>query len=198
MIYHRPIPDGSQIQNGKIMRTRVGDMFKYHVVLTVKRPVSKPLPVPHNVAIGIDIGFRHTGDTIQVASITSTDPEKPPSQILIPVKVMRGMERVIELQSILDDAASDLGKITKPILKQKPLSEECPRYSLWRAAAKYPNNVTLSFETAYKVARWLDVDPEYIPAEAAKLFRNWWFAYSRRYRELHNLKAKQLLHRKHF
>jgi len=197
LIYHRPIPEGSQIQNGKIMRTRVGDKFRYHVVLTVKQPKSTPLLVPDNVAIGVDIGFRRTNDSIQIATIASSDPKQPAKNILAPEKMIKGMERVIELQSILDDAASDLGKITKPILNDNPLSEDHKRYGLWRGMAKYPPNVTLSFETAYKVARWLQKEPDYIPEKAATAVLEWWAAYSRRYRELHNLRTKQLLHRKH-
>jgi len=198
LIYHRPIPDGSKIQNGKIMRTRIGDRFKYHLVLTIKQPKSEPLIVPKDVALGIDIGFRRIKDSIQVASITSSDPSLPSQNVMAPNKMIAGMERVIELQSILDDAASELGKLTKPILNDNPQLEDHKRFGLWKAMARYPNNVTLSFETAYKVARWLQSEADFIPPKAAKLVLEWWSAYSRRYRELHNLRAKQLLHRKHF
>lgn len=197
LIYHRPIPEGSQIQNGKIMRTRAGDKFRYHVVLTVKQPKTTPLLVSENVAIGLDIGFRRTNDSIQIATIASSDPKQPAENILAPQKMIKGMERVIDLQSILDDAASDLGKITKPILNDNPLSEDHNRYRLWRSMARYPTNATLSFETAYKVARWLQKEPDYIPEKAANAVLEWWAAHSRRYRELHNLRTKQLLHRKH-
>ena len=43
LIYHRPIPEGSQIQDGKIIRSRVGDKFSYHLALTVKQPVVEPI-----------------------------------------------------------------------------------------------------------------------------------------------------------
>lgn len=199
MIYHRPIPENSQIQNGKIMRIRIGDRFKYHLVLTVKQPLSKPLSVPKDQAIGIDIGFRRVVNSIQVATVTSSNPNLPPQEILAPTKMIRGMERVIDLQSDLSDSAADLGTKIKPILKDNPLAEDHPKYRLWKAAALFPANVTLSFETAYKLARWLiDHDPSLIPATASKPVLDWWSAYSRRYREMHNLRAKQLLHRKHF
>ena len=198
LIYHRPIPEGSQIQNGKIMRTRVGDKFKYHVVLTVKQPKKEVLTVPKNVAIGIDIGFRRIKDSIQVATIIFSDDTKPPQKIMAPKKMIDGMKHVHELQRILDDAATDLGKVIKPILNDHSILKDHPKYRLWKALAKYPNNVTLSFETAYKVGRYLDIEPDFIPSNAAKAVLNWWSGYSRRYRELHNLRAKQLLHRKHF
>ena len=198
LIYHRPIPEGSQIQNGKIMRTRVGDKFKYHVVLAVKQPKTKPLSVPKNTAIGIDIGFRRTKDSVQVATITFSDGKKPPLEILAPPKMITGMEHVLDLQSILDDAATDLGKVIKPIFNDNPLNEDHPKHRLWRSLARYPNNVTLAFETAYKAARWLKIEPDFVPEKASKHILDWWSAYSRRYRELHNLRAKQLLNRKHF
>lgn len=199
MIYHRPIPENSQIQNGKIMRIRIGDRFKYHLVLTIKQPLSKPVSVPKDQAIGIDIGFRRIGNSIQVATVTSSNPNSPPQEIPAPTKMIKGMERVIDLQSDLSDSAADLGAKIKPILKDNPLAEDHPKYKLWKAAALFSANVTLSFETAYKLARWLiDHDPNLIPATASKPVLDWWSAYSRRYREMHNLRAKQLLHRKHF
>lgn len=198
LIYHRDIPDGGQIQNGKIMRTRVGDNFKYHVVLTVKQPKTKPLSIPKNTAIGIDIGFRRVKDSIQVATIVFSDGKQEPLEIVAPKKMIAGMEHVLELQSILDDAASDLGKRIKTILNDAPLNEDHKKFGLWKALAKYPNNVTLSFETAYKAARHLQFEPGFIPEKAATEVLGWWSNYSRRYRELHNLRAKQLLNRKHF
>jgi len=180
------------------MRTRVGDKFKYHVVLAVKQPKTKPLSVPKNTAIGIDIGFRRTKDSVQVATLTFSDGKKPPLEILAPQKMITGMEHVLDLQSILDDAATDLGKVIKPILNDNPLNEDHPKHRLWRSLARYPNNVTLAFETAYKAARWLKIEPDFVPEKASKLILDCWSAYSRRYRELHNLRAKQLLNRKHF
>ena len=112
--------------------------------------------------------------------------------------MIAGIEHVHALQGELDEAASDLGKVIKPILKDNPPLEDHSKYRLWKAAARYPNNVTLSFETAYKVARYLKHEPDFIPAKATKAVRDWWAVYSRRYRELHILRAKQLLHRKHF
>ena len=37
-IYHRPLPPDCQIQNGKTLRARSSDRFKYHLVPTVKVP----------------------------------------------------------------------------------------------------------------------------------------------------------------
>lgn len=200
LTYHRPIPENSKIQNGKIMRIRVGDKFKYHLVLTVKQPLSQPVSIPKNIAIGIDINFRRkqNGNDIRVAMIASSNHDQPSKKILLPIKMIKGMEHITELRSILDDAAAKLGKVIKPVLNDNPIAQDHPEYRLWRAAARFPKNVTLAFETAYKLARWLKHDPDFIPAEASEPVLSWWVTYSRKYRELHNVRAKQLLHRKHF
>ena len=155
-------------------------------------------PFPKNQAVGIEIGFRQLGQSIQVATIASSDHTEQPQAIIAPSKILRAIEHVYDLQSELDEAAALLGKRIKPILNTAPLSEAHPKYRLWKRAAKLPNNVTLSYETAYKLARWLKHEPEALPAEAAGAVSNCRFGFSRRYRELHNLRAKQLLNRKHF
>jgi transposase len=198
LIYHRPIPEGSQIQNGKITRTRIGDRFKYHVVLTVKQPKRKPQDVPQDSAIGIDIGFRRAEDNIQVAAINFSASSEPPQPVFLPKKMVAGMQHVIELQALLFQTATELGKITKPILLKKPLPETHKKYHLWKSLTQYPDSGTLSYETVYKTARCLKIEPNFLPPQVAKLILNWWATYSRKYRELHNLRTKQLLNRKHF
>ena len=198
LIYHRPIPEGSQIQNGKIIRSRIGDKFSYHLALTVKQPVVEPVEIPTDRAVGIDIGFRRIGDTIQVATIASSNEAEMPIEVFVPDKMMRSMEHVIELQSDIDDTATELGKIIKPIFKKNPLEESHPKFGLWKAVAKAPPHVTLSFETAYKLARWILREPEQLPEKAETEIKKWWRSNSRHYREMHNLKRKQLNHRKHF
>ena len=198
LIYHREIPEGSQIQNGKFLRRRSGDRFTYHVVMTVKQPLESGSTIPKNQAVGIDIGFRRLGQSIQVATIASSDHTEQPKAIIAPSKMLKAIEHVHDLQSELDDAAALLGKKIKPILNTAPLPEDHPKYRLWKRAARLPNNVTLSYETAYKLARWLKHEPEALPVEATGAISNWWSGFSRRYREIHNLRAKQLLNRKHF
>ena len=161
-------------------------------------PQSPPGSVPTDEAIGIDIGFRRTAKSVQVATINSSNPHSKPEEIIAPEKMIKGIERVISIQSELDDSATDLGKEIKPILLADPLPDDHNRHKLWSSAARLPSHVTLSFETAYKLARWLTWEPDALPKEAANKITNWWRQYSRRYREQHNLRKKQLLNRKHF
>jgi IS605 OrfB family transposase len=198
LIYHRPIPDGAKVQSGKINRSRTGDKFRYDLVLTIKLPKTVPLSVPKDEAIGIDIGFRRTATSVQVATIISSNFNSRPEEIVAPEKMLRAIERVISIQSELDASATELGKEIKPFLLADPLSEDHNKYKLWSSAARLPSHVTLSFETAYKLARWLTWEPNALPVEAANRIIKWWRQYSRRYREQHNLRKKQLLNRKHF
>jgi transposase len=197
-IYHRPLPEEAQIQNGQIVRSRIGDKFRYDLTLTIKMPTTKPIKVPKREAIGIDLGFRKTKDSIIVATIKSNKIGAKVEEISAPVKLIKAMEHVIDLQSELDDAATDLGKAIRPILRKSPLSEEQKKPRLWKAAANIPTNRTLAYETAYKLGRWMLYEPEALPKGAREKILTWWKSYSRKYRELHNLRRKQLLNRKHF
>lgn len=198
LIYHRPIPTDGVIQNGKIIRQRTGDRFTYHVVLTVKTPL-KHLPKLQSFdAVGVDLGFRHVGDSIRVAMITPGKPDEPPREVLAPKKMISALEHMEALKSEIDEAATELGKTIRLILRASPLPDDHKKFKLWKQAAKLPTNVTLSFETAYKLSRWLLYEPDALPQKAARAIQKWWRANSRKYREIHNLRAKQLRNRKHF
>ena len=198
-IYHRPLPPECQIQNGKILRTRVGDKFKYDLVLTVKLPdVEMVKPAALNGTIGIDVGFRKSGNTLLIGTVMSSDSAQKAVALEVPTMMVSALEHVVALQSELDDAASDLGKAITPLLKANPIDEEHSKYRLWRSLALRPMHVTLSFEQAYKLSLWLKHEPDLFPSEINEKVHTWWRSYSRKYREIHNRRKKQLTHRKHF
>ena len=198
-IYHRPLPPEGQIQNGKILRTRVGDKFKYDLVLTVKLPdVEMIKPAALNGTIGIDVGFRKSGNTLLIGTVMSSDSAQKAVALEVPKMMVSALEHVVALQSELDDAASDLGKAITPLLKANPIDEEHSKYRLWRSLALRPLHVTLSFEQAYKLSLWLKHEPNLFPREINEKVHTWWRSYSRKYRESHNRRKKQLTHRKHF
>lgn len=199
LIYHRPLPIDAQIQNGKILRTRVGDKFKYDLVLTLKIPDKEPVSYNNlKGTIGIDIGFRQSVNSLLIGTIMSSDVTEKAYEIKVPPKIVEAFEHVIGLQSELDDAATDLGRIITPLLKAHPLDEDHSKYKMWRSLALRPAHVTLSFEQAYKLAIWLKHEPDTFPKEITKKVHTWWRSYSRKYRELHNRRRNQLTHRKHF
>ena len=112
--------------------------------------------------------------------------------------MVSALEHVIDLQSELDDAAADLGRFITPLLKDNPLPEDHQKYRFWKSIAQRPTNVTLSFEKAYKFAIWLNNEPDAFPKAITEKVYTWWRSYSRKYREIHNRRRKQLTHRKHF
>jgi len=168
----------------------------------------------YNKAIGIDIGFREISNKLRVAVFATTDQNDEIQHIFVPeVKPIlenkrnsnfskyKHMER---LKSNLDQSANDLDQALRPLLKANPLDDNHKKYKLWRSAAKMPAHATLSFEIAYKLARWIlhcrkhpHIDMG-LTKDAEILIMNWWRQNSRKYREMHNLRAKELEHRKHF
>ena len=199
LILHRPIPDDAQIQNGKIVVTRAGDRFKYDLCLTLRLP-DTPLLQPNMLkgTIGVDVGFRKKGDTIIVATSSSEDVHEKPKEFVVPEEIISSLTHVIDLQSELDETAEALGKSVTADLRSNPLPEEHGKYRLWSAVANRPAHVTLSFETAYKFALWLNHEPDNFTKEVRDKFFYWWKGNSRKFRELHNLRRKALLSRKHF
>ena len=198
-IFHRPLPPEAQIQNGKILRTRAGDKFRYDLVLTVKLPETDVLDASQlSGAIGIDVGFRRQGNTILIGTLMSDASNTAAQEITVPPQMISAMEHIIELQSELDDAATDLGKAITPLLKQNALPEDHEKYRMWSSVANRPAHVTLSFDQAYKFAIWLKHEPDVFPYEINEKVYTWWRAYSRKYREIHNRRKKQFAHRKHF
>ena len=83
-------------------------------------------------------------------------------------------------------------------MKNNPLPEKNQKYRMWSSVADRPANVTLSFEKAYKLAIWLNYEPDAFPKDITEKVHTWWRSYSRKSREIHNRRRKQLTHCKHF
>ena len=198
LVMHRPIPEGAQINNAKLMRRRVGDKFKYTVNFSVRVPDAKPAPV-RSGAIGVDIGFRYLPDedTIRAAMIGGTAQAFPFEEVALPKAYVDRIDYIETLQSKLDDNAAKLGKAIKPLLKAGAvLPDDHPRYRFVRSIAVAPANVTMSFEKAYKLGAWLKHEPDALPSAVVEPVMDWWDRNSRRYREMHHLRKKTLGWRK--
>ena len=98
----------------------------------------------------------------------------------------------------MDDAATDLGKALTLLLLAHPLPDDHKKFRMWQSLARRPAHFTLSFEKAYKFALWLNREPNLFPKDVTERVHTWWRSYSRKYREIHNRRKKQLTHRKHF
>ena len=197
LILHRPLPKNAQVQNGKVVRKRVGDKFSYTVSLTLRIPENGIARLKKK-AIGIDIGFRQSGKTIRAAAIASSDPKDPVEYIDVSEKFLKRIEYIASLKSRLDEKATRLGEIIKPLLKKgKVLPEDHKKYRFVKSIANTPTNVTLSFEKAYKLGSWMvKYGKGELPIEVEQEGIKWWEKNSLTYREHHNLRKKAYLERK--
>ena len=198
LILHRPVPEEAQVQNGKLVRTRVGDKFSHTVNLTVREPDVSGVKLSKK-AIGIDIGFRKAGkEKIRAAAMASSDPKDPVEYIDVSETFLKRIEHIDALRSRMDEKATRLGEIIKPLLKKGAvLPEDHKQYRFVKSIASTPPNVTLSFEKAYKLGSWMvKYGKGELPAEVEQEAVKWWKENSRVYRESHNLRRKAYLERK--
>ena len=79
--------------------------------------------MPNNVAIGIDIGFRRTGTSLQIAAVRSNKLSEPLTEVVVPEKMVKSLEHLESLTGELADSAADLGKKIKKDLQANPLEE---------------------------------------------------------------------------
>ena len=197
LILHRPVPMNAQVQSGKVVRKRVGDKFSHTVSLTLRIPENGTVRLKKK-AIGIDIGFRQSGKIIRAAAIASSDPKDPVEYIDVSEKFLKRIEYIDSLKSRLDEKATRLGEIIKPLLKKgKVLPEDHKKYRFVKSIANTPANVTLSFEKAYKLGSWMvKYGKGELPIEVEQEGIKWWEKNSLTYREHHNLRKKAYLERK--
>ena len=169
-LYHRPMPEDGQIQNGQILHTRHGDKFRYDLVLTVRCPKQGEVNSDQDQGvIGIDMGWRELPDrTIRVAMIARAKKDTEDistEEICLPKNMLATVDQIEDLMGELDEAATELGKIItkqlKECLKTTPLSDDEENkdirsiFTLCKKIAHRKPNVSLSFEQAYKLARRL-------------------------------------------
>ena len=197
LVYHRPIPEGAQINNAKLVVRRTGDRFKYTINFSVREPITG-VSREHKAAIGIDVGFRRMPDgAIRGATVCSSDGSVPMHVVGVEPELMKRVFHYQQLQSELSDTAAELGKKLKPLLKGGSiLDEDHKQYKTVFSLASLPSNRTFPFEKAYKLARWFEMRDETLPAQPQKLLSEWYRLNGRKYREMHNLRKKTLAARK--
>ena len=178
---HRPIPEGAQINNAKLLRRRVGDRFRYAVSFSVRVNENPPAENPSSRAVGVDVGFKMRGGEYRAATIATnvdTDLENfwsAPDEsgwrfhhVTLPGKYVERMKRVKDIHSKMDDSAKELGVSIRPLLKGLSLDESHPMYGLVRKITNAPANVTLSYELAYKLGGRIRGAPGSLPSEVEK------------------------------
>lgn len=197
LILHRSLPANAQIQNAQIIRNRVGNRFSYSVCFTVRE--SAPKSVKSKTAVGIDLNWREDKQkkTIEVATIAHED-GSPAQTIALPETIIEKEDYINEKKSKMDASSTELGKEIKKYIKTMKLPDDHGKKKLWNSVVKLPDNRTLSFETAFKVAGWATYEPGIFPKDARKLLSEWRVKHGRTYQECHNLRHKILGHRKDF
>jgi transposase len=197
LVMHRPIPEGAQINNAKLLRRRIGDRFVYTVSFSVRVPEPRLIDEGRE-AIGIDIGFRQLSDgSIRAAMIGSTKKGFGFEEVAVSKKMIERLEHSESLQQIMDKSATELGEVIKPLLKKGTvLDEKHQKFKFIKGIADAPAHVTLSFEQAYKLGTWIRYDPHHLPKKVEGAALEWSKRYHRMYREMHNLRKKTFAWRK--
>jgi hypothetical protein len=197
IVYHRPIPEGAQINNAKLMRRRVGDHFKYTINFSVRVPLAKKQK-PKKHALGVDIGFRRLKDGgIRAAMIGSTDPKIEFEAIGLSKDYVKRLDHIGELASGMDKSAEKLGgELKTSLIAGSVLPVTHDKYEFVKRIANLPSNRLMSFEQAYKLASWFKSEPDTLPKKAQKKIMEWWDDHYQDYREMHHLRKKTLGWRK--
>lgn len=71
----RPLPEAATIRDVSIVRNRIGEDYRYRLLITASEPIDAPSPVPHGPAVGIDIGWRVRHNGLRVAYLAWEDGE---------------------------------------------------------------------------------------------------------------------------
>lgn len=104
MVMHRPLPDKGVIRNAAVIRERIGDKFRYKLVITVAFE-----PMPHKPvgegAVGIDLGWRNVEGGLRVAYWKDEDGNG--EALVLPNRLVSQFKKVDELKSIRDQHFND-------------------------------------------------------------------------------------------
>lgn len=197
---HRPIPEGAQINNAKLLRRRAGDRFRHLVSFSVRVPAAAPAGSSPPHAIGVDIGFKMRHGEYRVATVAvEEDTGWKFKHLTLPEKYADRLYRVEEIQSLLDESARELGDFIKPRLKGCEAASD-KAHSMHKLVfcriVRAPANVTMSFELAYKLGGKIRGEPGSLPAEVEERTLIWRERWRKLYREMHSLRGKTLAWRR--
>jgi len=137
MVMHRPLPDKSVIRNAAVIRERIGDKFRYKLVITVAFE-----PMPHKPvgegAVGIDLGWRNVEGGLRVAYWKDEDGNG--EALVLPNRLVSQFKKVDELKSIRDQHFNDAKNVLTLWMTGKNLPEwlkqETATLSQWRGKGR--------------------------------------------------------------
>jgi rubrerythrin len=101
-IMHRPLPAGGRIQTASVCRERVGDGYRYKLVITVSLPdyLLKECKLDKCKACGIDLGWRMVSQGLRVAYLM--DVQGKQEELILPHRMLNVFEKCEDLRSIRD------------------------------------------------------------------------------------------------
>lgn len=107
MVMHRPIPAESEVRSAAIIRTKVGDKFKYKLTITATIPENSRKLKRHGI-IGIDLGWRIMKDGLRVAYWA--DNQNHSGELRLESRTIDAFAKLPDLQSIRDTHFNDIKK----------------------------------------------------------------------------------------
>ena len=197
LILHRPLPEGAQINNAQIIRTRTGNRFSYTVCLTVHAPDSGAVRLDGGIGVDLNWRWNEKDETIEVATVAYED-GRPCRVVRLPGEIVRREGYIKDRRGDLDESATKLGEEIKKGIANINLPDGHGKAGLLKSAANQIQRANLSYETAFKLAGWAIHEPDVFSPQLKSRLRQWRGKYGRTYRECHNLRRKILAHRKDF
>jgi len=210
IILHRPIPPNAQIQNAKLIRTRTGDQFKYHICFTVRLPEETLHLRPYSLALGIDPGFREeekrltTSNTrdfrpLKITQCAFSEQGREAAKISLDEDIVKKATLREVNKSDFDKSAAELGKRILPLLKGVILPQDIERREgrekqLEAIIKAEKKSGTVSFEHAYKLAKWVIYDTQtgsrIFSEPLRSLVTNWFENNKHEYMGVHGMRRR--------
>lgn len=133
MVMHRPLPENGIIRNAAVIRERVGDKFRYKLVITIAFE-----PVCHKPqgkgAVGIDLGWRRVEGGLRVAYWK--DEAGRGGALVLPNRVFSQFEKIDDLKSIREQHFNNAKNVLQTWMVDKKLpdwlKEDTATLSQWR------------------------------------------------------------------
>jgi len=133
MVMHRPLPENGIIRNAAAIRERVGDSYRYKLVITVAFEPARRKPAGRG-AVGIDVGWRRVQGGLRVAYWKDESGEG--GTLALPDRLTSQFEKVNDLKSIRDQHFDDARAVLGAWLADKSLpdwlKEDTATLAQWR------------------------------------------------------------------
>lgn len=87
IVLHRPLPENGRVQMVTVHRRKRADRWRWHAVVTIRKPVDERIPA--NTRLAINLGWRQTPQGLRVATLLR-DGDSEPQHIYVPKPLLIG------------------------------------------------------------------------------------------------------------